>query len=190
MGNRLSQRCSRASSGRPSVVSIMLDGDRGGGRERELRARKGNALLLEKLFDAVDIRADDPGFSNHQGLVPIADVVRVEPPLLGRARFDQEHRLRSLNDDDDGLRLLEDQAVTAPQHRAAREQKTEGDSAVRPPPSVYAQSVVPSERDRVARVAANRDRQRVVGMDLLDDDQNRKYRWASGSTSAGSLVSS
>ena len=97
---------------------MMIAGDRGGGRERERRARKRNALLLEELFDAGHVRADDSGFSDHQRLVPISDVVREQPPLLGRAWFDAEHRLRLFDDDDDGLRLIDDQTVAAAQDRA------------------------------------------------------------------------
>src|SRR5262245_45806254 len=154
----------------------MMAGTRGGGREREHRAGKGNTLLLEELFDTSDVRADDSRFRDHEGLVPIADVVGVEPPLLRRARLDQEHGLAPLDDDDDGLHLVENQAVTATQDRAARKEEGEHDPSIRPSPSMHAQSVVPSERERVTGVAARRDRQRVLGMGSLDDNQNRKYR--------------
>src|SRR5262249_59624273 len=113
-----------------------------------------------------------------------------EPPLLWRARLDQEHRLRPIYDNDDGLRLVEDEAVAAAQDRAARKGHTEHEPAIGPPPSTQMQSVFPSECDRVAGVAADRRRQRVLAMDLLDDDQNRKYRCASGRTARGSPVAS
>src|SRR5262245_61824852 len=168
----------------------MMVGHRGGRREREGRARKRNALLLEELLDAGDIGADDCRFGDHQWLVSIADVVGVEAPLLGRVRLDQEHRLRSLHDHDDGPRLVQDQAVATAQDRAPRKEKTEVEAAVRPAPCAHVQPVIPAERDRVAGVAAGRGRQSVLAMDVLDDNQNRKYRWASGSTPAASLVSS
>src|SRR5262245_9397453 len=149
MGKRLSERCNRASSGRAIVVSVMV-GDAGGGRERERRARGWNVLLLEEVFGASDIGADDSRWGGHQWPVAIGDAVRVEPPRLGRAGLDQERRLGPLNNKDDGLRLVQD----------------------------------------VSGVGARRHRERVLAMDPLDDDQNRKYRCASGNTSAGSLVSS
>ena len=169
---------------------MMMAGHRGGGCERKRRARKWNAVLLEELFDAGQVRADDSGFGDHQRLVPIADVVCEQSPFLGRARLDEEHRLRPLGDDDHGFLPVDDQAVTAAQDRAPRKRKTERDSAVRPSRSAHVQSVFPSERDRVASVAAGRWRQRILAKGLIDDGQNRKYRCASGSTSAGSLVSS
>src|SRR5262245_60512674 len=173
-----------------SEALMTMAGRRAGGDERECRVRKGNALLLEEPLDAGDVGADDARLGDHQWLVPIADVVGVEPPLLWGARLDQEHRLRPIYDNDNGLCLVEDEAVTAAHDRAARKGHTEHEPAIGPPPSTQMQSVFPSECDRVAGVAANRGRERVLAMDLLDDDQNRKYRCASGRTSAGSLVSS
>src|SRR6185369_9053793 len=108
--------------------------------------------------------------------------VREQSPFVGRARLDEEHWLRPLDDDDDGFRLVDDQAVAAAQDRAAWKRKTKRDSAVRPSRSARAQSVFPSERDRVASVASGRWRQRVLAKGLIDDGQNRKYRCASGST--------
>jgi hypothetical protein len=58
----------------------------------------------------------------------------------------EENRLGLLDDDDDGLRLIDDQAVAAVQDHTPRKGKAEGDPAVRPPPSVHPQAVVPSER--------------------------------------------
>src|ERR671937_222786 len=63
-------------------------------------------------------------FSDHQWLVAIADVVRVEAPLPGRARLDKERRLGPL-DDDDSLHFVEDEEVAGAQDRAARKAKTE-----------------------------------------------------------------
>src|SRR5262245_40624513 len=115
IGNRLDQ--SNATSrkvvtlGKLNAAPLMtMAGRQGGGGEREWRVGKRNTVLLEELFDAGDIGADDAAFGDHQWLVPVADVVGVEPPLLWRARLDQEHRLRPLHDDDDGLRLVEDEA--------------------------------------------------------------------------------
>src|SRR5262245_59110365 len=173
MGKRLSQICNRASSGRVIALSLVT-APRGGRGERERRARKGNALLLQELCDASDIGADDSRFRDHQWLMPVADVVGVESPLLGRARLDQEHRLRPLDDKDDGLQLVEDQTVAAAQHRAARKGKTERESAVGPSASAYTQSVFPSARDRVAGIAAGDGRQRVVGLGQLGDYHTRK----------------
>src|SRR5262245_36742155 len=154
-----------------SAALMSVAGCRNGGRERERRARKRNALLLEKLFDPGHVGADDSGFGDHQRLVPIADVVREQPPLLGVARLDDEHRLRSLDDDDDGLRVVDDQAVTAAQDRASRKGKSERDAAVRPPLRVHAQPVVPSKRQCVASIAPGRRRQGVLAKYLFDDRQ-------------------
>jgi hypothetical protein len=168
----------------------MMVASCGGRRERKRRAYKRNPLLLEELFDAGDVGAKDSRIRDHQWLMLIANLVRIEAPLPGRARLDEEHRLRPLDDDDNGFQLVENQTVAVTQDRAAPKEETEHDTCVRPPPAVHAQSVVPSEGYRVAGVAAGRGRQGALTMRLLDDDQNRKYRWASGSTSAGSLVSS
>src|SRR5262245_5927438 len=72
-----------------SARLMMIAGRRGDWRERKRRASEGNALLLEELFHTGDIRADDSGVGDHQWLVAIADVVRVESPLLRCARLDQ-----------------------------------------------------------------------------------------------------
>src|SRR5215831_15268195 len=129
-----------------SASLMMVAGRRGDGRERPRRPRKRNALLLEELFDPADIGADDARSADHQWLVPIADVVGVEAPLLWRARLDQEHRFWPLHDDDDDLRPVEDETVAAAQDRAARERKTEHEAAVGPSPSASMHSVFPSER--------------------------------------------
>src|SRR5262249_11728200 len=102
MGNRLSQRCRRASRGRDTIVSIMMMmvGHRRCRRERERRVRKRNVLLLEELQGAGHVRADDSRFGDHQREVPIANVVREQTPLLARARFNEEYRLGPLEDDD------------------------------------------------------------------------------------------
>src|SRR5262249_43221448 len=107
-----------------SAALVTVAGPRDGGRERERRAREWYALLLEQLFHAGHVGADDSGVGDHQRLVAIADVVREQPPLLGRAGLDAQHRFRSLDDDDDGLRLEDDQTVAAAQDRAARNWKT------------------------------------------------------------------
>jgi hypothetical protein len=142
-------------------------------------------VLFEELFDACDIGADDSGVDDHQRLVPIADVIRKQPPFLGRARLAQEHRLGPLDDDDDSVHLVQDEAVAAAQHCAARKGKTERDAPVRSPLSAHTRPVVPSQRDRVAGVAAGRGGQCVLRMGLLDDDQGRKYHCATGRRSAG-----
>ena len=90
------------------------------------------------------------------GWCRLPNVLRKQPPFLGGARLDQEHRLGPLDDDDDGVYLVQDQTVAAAQQCAARKGRTEHDSPVRPTLSAHAQPVVPPERDRVACVAAGR----------------------------------
>src|SRR2546427_12927580 len=106
MGNKLSHRCKRASSGRGVNVLMIMAGHGGGGRECERRTRKRNPLLLEELYDAGHVRADDCGFGDHQRLVPIADVVGEQPPLLGRTWLDRRTRATPPEGDADGPRLL------------------------------------------------------------------------------------
>src|SRR5262249_61628798 len=114
MGNRLSQMCNSASSAWAAIGSIMVVvRGRRGGRERDRRTRKGNSVLFEELPHPGGIRTDDSRVGDHQWLVPIADVVRVESPLLGRVRLDEEHRLGLLDDHDDGPYFVGGPAVGA-----------------------------------------------------------------------------
>src|SRR5262249_11737223 len=129
-----------------SVSLMMIAGHRGGGREGKRGARGGNSVLLEEPFHAGDIGADESRVGDHQWLVAIAYVVRVESPFLGCARLDQEDRLGALDDHDDALRLVEDEVVATAQDRAARKGETEHEPAVGPSPSADLPSVLPSQR--------------------------------------------
>ena len=87
-------------------------------------------MLLEELFDAGLVWAEEPGFGDHQRLMAIADVVGEQAPLLRCTRLDDKHRLGPLHDDDDGLHLIEDEAVAVAQDRTPRKEKTKREPAV------------------------------------------------------------
>src|SRR5262249_16105896 len=72
-----------------AAALMSMVGHRNVRRERASRAREENVLPLEELFDTGHIGTHDCSFGDHQWLVPIADMVGVETPLLRRARLDQ-----------------------------------------------------------------------------------------------------
>ncbi len=101
---------------------VAHPGDR---REQSYFARERNRVLLEHLLHSHHIRAHERIVGNHQRLVAVADGVRKERPLGRRPRPDHEHRLGPLDDDDDDMRVAEDQAVAGAQDGPARECRRE-----------------------------------------------------------------
>ena len=67
-------------------------------REREHRLRMRDVLLVQQLLDSGQVRADERAVRDHDRLVAVADVIRVERPLLRRTRLDDEDRLRPFDD--------------------------------------------------------------------------------------------
>src|SRR5207248_11570774 len=110
--------------------------------------------------------------------MPVADVIREQAPFLRAARFDDEHRLGTYDNDGDEWRIVEEEAVSAAQYRAAGNRRAELDATISPASSVHVCAIFPAECDRVASVAARRVRQLGLGVDAIHDGhglQNKKY---------------
>jgi hypothetical protein len=88
-------------------------------RKRERRAHKRDPVLFKELFNTSDIRTGDAGLGNHERLMPIANVVPEEYALVWIAWFDEEHRLRPLDNDDHDPGVFDDETVSPAQDRAS-----------------------------------------------------------------------
>src|SRR5262245_57663964 len=75
-----------------ALLSVRMSRDGGRWCERLCRPPIRHPVLLQQLLDAGHIGTDERGVGDHHRLMPVADVVREQRPLLRRARLDDEYR--------------------------------------------------------------------------------------------------
>jgi hypothetical protein len=167
-------------------------------RQCHLRPHVRDAVILQQHLDAGHLVADERSLGDHQRLMPVADVIREQPPLRRCLRLDHESRLEALAHFDDRARLVEHETVAGPQDTAPRQRRTELKTTIGTPPPARFEPFFPSkpilsrahsraDAGSVSSRCAASATGRALNIDMADwRFQNRKYRGASGRTSAGS----
>ncbi len=130
-------------------------------------------MLLQQRLNTRRLRTHQRILGDHQGLVPVADVIREPRPLRGVTRRDEEHRLVLLDDRDDDPLGLENEPIAVAEHRPARERCTELDTAIRQAPSVHMRARLPAERHDVTREGARVWRQLRLSVNTIHNNHRK-----------------
>ena len=122
-------------------------------REPSLFTQKRNRVIGEDLIHAEGVGADNRIASDHHRLVAVADVIRVEPPLMVTGRANYQHRLLELDDADDDSLDVEHETIILMEDGASRQRGREFKSLIRLSPGPRPQAFFPSQCHAVAREA-------------------------------------
>ena len=99
-------------------------------RERLLGSLEGNAVMVEHLYHAGNVGADDAFVLEHQRLMAVANLVGEPRPVGRRPGTNHEHRFPTFDDADDEPQRLEDQAIALAKDAGARERRGEFDASI------------------------------------------------------------